>query len=149
MGRETKIVRPILIMTTDELHGIDDYTAPMLQIDPATMTGYPRLHLRAVRATAYIDHRSWHLRGCDWQLWIERKGRMTSAKCPLRLEVETLLRSWLLRVSGMPLHTLTYTELRLITEGNITEAKRFHVRGHDPLMHRPETGPALLGARVR
>jgi hypothetical protein len=41
----------------------------------------------------------------------------------------------------MPLHTLTYAELRLITEGKIPEAKRLHVRGHDTLMHRPETPP--------
>ena len=76
----------------------------------------------------------------DWQLWIERKGRMTSAKCPLRLEVESHLRAWLLRVSGLPLHTLTYTELRLITEGKIADAKRLHVRGHDTLMHRLRDG---------
>ena len=42
---------------------------------------------------------------------------------------------------GLPLHTLTYTELRLITEGKISEAKRLHVRGHDILMHRSETAP--------
>jgi hypothetical protein len=113
----------------------------MLQIDPAIMTGYPRLRLRGVCAPAWIEHRSWHLRGIDWQLWVERNGRMTSAKCPLRLEIESRLRSWLLQVSGMPLHTLTYTQLRLITEGKIAEAKRLHVRGHDTLMHRPDTRP--------
>ena len=113
----------------------------MLQIGPANMTGYPRLHLRGVRALAWIEHRSWHLRGVDWQLWVERDGRMTSAKCPLRLEIESLLRSWLLRVSGLPLNTLTYTQLRLITEGKIPEAKRLHVRGHDTLLHRPDTRP--------
>ena len=113
----------------------------MLQIDPAIMTGYPRLHLQGMRVTAWIDHRSWHLRGVDWQLWIDRNGRMTSAKCPLRLEIEIRLRSWLLRVSGMPLHTLTYTQLRLITEGKIAEAKRLHARGLDTLMHRTDPGP--------
>ena len=118
----------------------------MLQIDPAIQTAYPRLYLQGVKAAAWIDHRSWHLRGCDWQLWIERKGRMTSAKCPLRLEIESRLRSWLLRVSGLPLHTLTYTELRLITEGKILEAKRLRVRGRDTLMHRPETAPIPYGS---
>jgi hypothetical protein len=113
----------------------------MLQIDPAIMTGYPRLHLQGVRAKAWIDHKSWHLRGIDWQLWVERNGRMTSAKCPLRLEIESRLRSWLLRVSGLPLNTLTYTELRLITEGKIPEARRLHVRGHDTLMHRCDPSP--------
>jgi hypothetical protein len=110
----------------------------MLRITPAPPNSYPRLRLQGVRATAWIEHRSWHLRGVDWQLWIERGGRITSAKCPLRLEIESLLRSWLLQVSGMPLYTLMYTELRLITEGKIAEAKRLHVRGHDTLMHRLE-----------
>jgi hypothetical protein len=126
-------------MTTDKLHGIGDYTVPMLQIAPAPPNSYPRLHLQGVRAPAWIEHRSWHLRGIDWQLWIERNGRITSAKCPLRLEIESRLRSWLLRVSGMPLHTLTYTQLRLITEGKIAEARRLHTRGRDTLMHRLET----------
>jgi hypothetical protein len=111
----------------------------MLQISSTPHNGYPRLLLQGVRAPAWIDHRSWHLRGVDWQLWIERNGRMTSAKCPLRLEIESRLRSWLLQVSGMPLHTLTYTQLRLITEGKIPEAKRLHIRGHDTLVHRLET----------
>jgi hypothetical protein len=113
----------------------------MLQIAATHHSGYPRLLLQGVRAAAWIDHKSWHLRGVDWQLWVECKGRMTSAKCPLRLEVESRLRSWLLRVSGMPLHTLTYTELRLIAEGKIPEARRLHARGHDTLMRRLETPP--------
>jgi hypothetical protein len=116
----------------------------MFQIDPAIMTGYPRLHLRGMRAPAWIDHKSWHLQGIGWQLWVERNGRMTSAKCPLRLEIESRLRSWLLRVSGMPLNTLTYTQLRLITESNIQQAKRLHVRGHDTLMHRPDRHPVQV-----
>ena len=113
----------------------------MLQIASAPSNSYPRLHLQGVQATAWIEHRSWHRRGVDWQLWIERQGRMTSTKCPLRLEIESRLRSWLLRVSGMPLNTLSYTELRLITEGKIPAARRLHIRGRDTLMHRLETGP--------
>jgi hypothetical protein len=116
----------------------------MLHIDPAIMTAYPRLHLQGVRVPAWIEHRSWHLRGIDWQLWIERNGTPTRAMCQLRLEVESRLRSWLLRVSGMPLHTLTYTELRLIAEGKIPAAKRLHVRGRDTLIHRPDTAPIPL-----
>ena len=128
-------------MTKDDLLVIDNYTDPMLQVASTPFKTYPRLNLQGVRATAWIEHRSWHLRGVDWQLWIERKGRMTSAKCPLRLEIESRLRSWLLRVSGMPLNTLTYTQLRLITEGNISEARRLHVRGHGTLMPRLDTPP--------
>ena len=77
----------------------------MLQIDPAIQSAYPRLHLQGVPAPAWIDHRSWHLRGVDWQLWVERKGRMTSAKCPLRLEVESRLRSWLSGERVAPPHS--------------------------------------------
>ena len=128
-------------MTKDDLHTYSNYTVQMLQIDPAIQSAYPRLHLQGVPVPAWIDHRSWHLRGVDWQLWVESKGRMTSAKCPLRLEIESRLRSWLLRVSGLPLHRLSYTELRLITEGKIAEAKRLHVRGHDTRMHRSDTSP--------
>ena len=57
---------------------------------------------------------------------------MTSAKCPLRLEIESYLRSRLLRVSGIPLNTLTYTQLRLITEGKIAEARRLQPRARHP-----------------
>ena len=121
-------------MTSDDLLVIGNYTTPMLQIAPISFKQYPRLNLQGVRATAWIEHRSWHLRGVDWQLWIERKGRMTSVKCPLRLEVESRLRAWLLRVSGMPLATLTYTELRLIAEGKIHEAHQLHIRGRDTLI---------------
>lgn len=128
-------------MTTDEIHIYGEYTVSMLQIDPTLQDTYPRLHLRGVRAPAWIDHRSYHVNGLDWKLQVENRGRMTSAKCQLRLEIESCLRSWLLRVSGLPLATLTYTQLRLITEGNIALAKRLHVRGHDTLMHRPDTLP--------
>ena len=41
----------------------------------------------------------------------------------------------------MPLSTLSYGQLRLIAEGKSLEARRLHVRGHDTLMHRPETAP--------
>jgi hypothetical protein len=50
MGRETNLVRPIYIMTTDDLHHLGGYTEYMLQIDPAIMTGYPRLHLSSSRS---------------------------------------------------------------------------------------------------
>jgi hypothetical protein len=113
----------------------------MLQIATTPHNGYPRLLLQGVRASAWIDHRSWHLRGVDWQLWVERNGRMTSAKCPLRLEIESKLRSWLLRECGVPLHTLSYEELRLIAEGKVREALRIHVRRLDTLMHRTDTPP--------
>src|SRR4051794_41456025 len=112
MGRETNIVRPIYIMTTDDLHQPGDYTDLMLQIDHAIMTGYPRLHLRGVRATAYIDHRSWHLRGIDWQLWVERNGRMTSAKCPLRPRARATLAPGCCGDSGLPSTPLTTPRFR-------------------------------------
>jgi hypothetical protein len=118
----------------------------MLEAIPNPGTAFPRLRScrRVYRkwVEAWIVHKEPdRAGGIDWQLWIERKGRMTTAKCPLRLEIESRLRSWLLRVSGMPLNTLTFTQLRLITEGKISEARRLHVRGLDTLMHRLGTTP--------
>ena len=118
----------------------------MLEAIPNPGTAFPRLRtcLRVYRVwvEAWIVHKEPDRAGeIDWELWIERNGKLSRAKCQLRLEVESLLRSWLLRVGGMPLHTLTYTQLRLIAEGKSLEARRLHVRGHDTLMHRPETAP--------
>ena len=45
---------------------------------------------------------------------------MRSARCVSRSR--SRLRAWLLRVSGLPLDTLTYTELRPIIEGKIAKA---------------------------
>src|SRR4051812_37666851 len=87
-GRETNLVRPIFTMTTDDFSKVRIYTANMLEIY-LTPTHHPRLLLRGVRAPAWIVHRPSPNGGSDWQLWIKRKGRMTSAKCPLRLEIES------------------------------------------------------------
>ena len=113
----------------------------MLRIDPRPTGGHLRVHIDGVPAKAWIEHQPWRHGSPDWTLWYERHGRLARGKCQLRLQIESQLRSWLLRVSGMPLHTLTYTELRLIAEGKIPEARRLHVRGCDTLMHRPETAP--------
>jgi len=94
-----------------------------------------------VRAKAWIEHKPWRYGGTDWQLWIERGGTVTRAKCPLRIELESLLRSWLLRECKMPLHTLSYTELRLIAEGKHEEARRLHAHGLNLLMPRIEPAP--------
>ena len=39
----------------------------------------------------------------------------------MEVEIESKLRSWVLRQCGVPLFTLSYEELRLITEGKIRD----------------------------
>jgi hypothetical protein len=113
----------------------------MLEVS-STLSHHPRLLLRGAPAPAWIAHQPGVPKGAlDWTLWFERDGRNARGKCQLRLLIESKLRSWLLRECGVPLHALMYEELRLIAEGKIREAKRLHVRGHDTLMHRPETAP--------
>ena len=55
-------------------------------------------------------------------------GRQTTVT-----EIESRLRSWLLRELKIPLSTLSYTELRLIAEGKREEARRLHARGLNTL----------------
>lgn len=110
-------------------------------------TPFPRLHIRGVPAIAWIEHRPWRYGSPDWQLWIERGGSLSRAKCQLRLEVESRLRAWLLRKCRAPLSTLSFEELRLVAEGKIHEARRAHAGGRDTFMHRLDTPPVphLLG----
>jgi hypothetical protein len=128
-------------MTTDDLHALYAYTASMLQVASSPHNDFPRLLLQGVRAPAWIEHEPWRYGGTDWQLWIERKGTLTRGKCPLGLEVESRLRSWLLRELKIPLHTLSYTELRLIAEGKREEARRIHAHGINTLTARMDTPP--------
>ncbi len=118
----------------------------MLEAVPNPGTSFPRLRIqqRVQRAwvEAWIVHKApERVGGTDWELWVKRNGAFSRSKCQLRLEVESLLRSWLLRECRVPLSTLTYDELRLIAEGKVREALRTHVRGLDTLMHRTETAP--------
>jgi hypothetical protein len=113
----------------------------MLQVASSSHRAFPRLLLQGVRAPAWIEHKPWRYGGTDWQLWIERGGRPTRGKCPLRLEIESRLRSWLLRELKLPLSTLSYTELRLIAEGKREEARRIHAHGRNLLMPRIDTPP--------
>jgi hypothetical protein len=117
----------------------------MLEIS-STPSSRPRLFLRGVPATAWIEYHPTFKDALDWTLWFERQGRYTRGKCQLRLLVESKLRSWLLQECGVPLHTLTYEELRLLAEGKVREALRLHVRGHDTLMHRTDTAPIHYGS---
>ena len=128
-------------MTTNKLAKVGDYTVHMLQTAPTARNEFPRLFIRGVPATAWIERKLPPHRGTDWMLWFERQGRQTHGKCPLRLEIESRLRSWLLREFKMPLSTLSFDELRLIAEGKGAEARRIHARGLDTLMHRTEIAP--------
>ena len=72
---------------------------------------YPHILIEGVPVKAWIEHRPWRYGTTDWQLWYERGGRLARGKCQLRLEIESKLRSWLLRECKMPLSTLSYSEL--------------------------------------
>jgi hypothetical protein len=112
----------------------------MLEIS-STTSSHPRLFLRGVPTTAWIEYHPTFKSSLDWTLWFERQGRFAHGKCQLRLLIESKLRSWLLQECGVPLFTLTYEELRLIAEGKVRDALRLHVRGHDTLMHRLDARP--------
>jgi hypothetical protein len=118
-----------------------EYTLPMLQVAPTPHHDFPRLYLQGVRVKAWIEHKPWRYGHTDWQLWIERKGTVTRGKCPLRLEIESRLRSWLLRECKVPLGTLSYTELRLIAEGKREAARRIHAHSRNLIMPRLDTPP--------
>src|SRR4051794_20269101 len=92
-------------MTTNNLAILSRYTMPMLQVASTARNEVPRLLLQGVPASAWIERKPWLYGSTDWQLWIERNGRLTRGKCPLRLEIESRLRSWLLREFKMPLTT--------------------------------------------
>lgn len=102
---------------------------------------FPRLYVRGAPAKAWIEHQRWRHGSPDWQLWIERGGTLSRAKCQLRLEIESKLRAWLLRTCRAPLSTLSFEELRLVAEGKIRDARRAHAGSIDTLMHRPDTPP--------
>ena len=86
----------------------------MLRVISQPGSAYPRLFLDGVRVKAWIEHSPSLQDRSDWTLWYEHSGRLARGKCQLRLLIESKLRSWLLEVCGVPLHTLTYEELRLI-----------------------------------
>ena len=50
--------------------------------------------------------------GTDWALWVRRGAApATSEKCPLRLEIESRLRAWLLRRYRRRLFATSFREL--------------------------------------
>ena len=118
-------------MITDKLAMLNDYTVPMSEVASTARNEFPRLFIHGVPATAWIQRKLPPLQGNDWMLWFERQGRQTHGKCPLHLEIESRLRSWLLREFKMPLSALSYDELRLIAEGKGNEARRIHAHGLD------------------
>jgi hypothetical protein len=128
-------------MITDDFRIVDVYTAPMLKVASTPLKAFPRLLVQGVRAPAWIKHKPWRYGDTDWRLWIERDGKLTLDKCPLRLEIESRLRSWLLRECKLPLNTLSYDELRLIAEGRYEEARRIHAHSVNTLTARLDTPP--------
>lgn len=91
-------------------------------------TPFPRLYIKGIPAIAWIEHKPWRPGG-QWELWIERNGRLSRAKCQLQLEIESRLRAWLLRTVHLPLRALTFDELRLIAEGDCQKVRQAHRRG--------------------
>src|SRR5919205_4068852 len=53
----------------------------------------------------------------DWRLWVEREGKPSLSKSPTRLLIESQLRAWVLRHSKRCLATLTFAELKRVTQG--------------------------------
>ena len=128
-------------MRSAPFFGSSCYDWGMLEAVCRPRAPFPRLHVRGVPAVAWIEHRAWRHGGPDWQLWIERGGTLSRAKCQLRLEIESKLRAWLLRTCRAPLNTLSFEELRLVAEGKIREARRAHAGSIDILMHRLQPTP--------
>jgi hypothetical protein len=61
----------------------------------------------------------------DWKLFIKRRGEPALCyKCPLRLEVESRLRAWLLQRFHRRLSDLRFEELCAIAQGKYPTPKR-------------------------
>lgn len=100
----------------------------MLKIDPSLHRERPYLRILQGRAEAWIAPRLWRYGSTDWDIWVVRNGTPSRAQCQLHLEVESLLRSWLIRKYHVPLRRLSYEELRGIAEGKAREvlSAQFH-----------------------
>ncbi|MBX3671002.1 MAG: hypothetical protein KF778_21610 [Rhodocyclaceae bacterium] len=92
----------------------------------------PRLYLRGVPVTAWIEPRAGMLGDIDWTLWIERHGRPSCARSPARLAVESRLRAWLLRRYHRPLATLSFARLRQIADAEAAKAEAPNRRWRKP-----------------
>ena len=87
-----------------------------------------RLHIRYDGAEAWISRipRRFPDQRIDWQLWVRPKpGHPAYAsKSPLRLEIESKLRAWLLRRYRRCLRTLDFAALCAIALRETTASSR-------------------------
>jgi hypothetical protein len=91
-------------------------------------TGELRLYVQGTSAEAWISAEmpSGQARhGRDWVLWVRSGGRLTLENCQARLQVQSLLRAWLLQRYHRPLLLMSFDELhRLACEsGRRSETK--------------------------
>ncbi len=92
----------------------------MLTLRHSDFLGETQLAIRTSRGEAWIariPRRSPDER-INWQLWVRERpdSPARTAKCPLQLEVESQLRSWLLRRYRRRLRMLDFAELCHIAE---------------------------------
>ncbi len=52
--------------------------------------------------------------GSDWVLWVRQGQRLTLENCPARLQVQSLLRAWLIQRYRRPLFLMRFDELHRI-----------------------------------
>lgn len=79
-------------------------------------TGEPRLYVQhpALAAEAWIEpaHSYGSYPGADWVLWYRLPHRPACThKCQLRLEIESVLRAWLLRTHRRRLYSMSFGDL--------------------------------------
>ena len=90
------------------------YNSIMLHLWQHPRTGETRLCIRGVSAEAWISAevpRGEARHGRGWVLWVRTGKNLTLENCPARLEVQSLLRAWLIQRYRKPLFTLSFAEL--------------------------------------
>ena len=96
----------------------------MLTLQPGN-TYSERIFIRSPRpgVVCWISYKSiYNPEMLDWELFVKRRNEpVFSRKCPLRLEVESRLRAWMLRVHRRPLASLRYAQLRAVALSGSTK----------------------------
>jgi hypothetical protein len=96
-------------------------------------TGELRLYIQGVSVEAWISqekpaglqHPSVR-HGEDWVLWVRHGKTLTLENCPARLQVQSVLRAWLLQTYHRPLFAMRFGELHRIAQ--LQGARSVHLR---------------------
>jgi hypothetical protein len=92
----------------------------MLTFHHSNVTDETRLYITIPRGKAWIAHipRRSPEHIVDWNIWVrlDKSDVGRSAKSPLKVEVESALRSWLLRRYRRFLKTVSFSDLCRIAE---------------------------------